>query len=340
MRQSIIISVLTVWLAAGCTESGVGRRPPPRTNIVTGSTGSTWYTMGSGLAEKANAFFDGHPITAVPGAGGVSNPVRVSMTGVDLGISYGPFLSAAYQGDSPFRKPYPELRLVAALISNRLHVFAKPELDLHTVGDLKTLDQSVRIGTGIPGSGELFCLTALLTVMGTDLDKWQEQGSVLRLSATAQRFDDWKDERLEVAMTFVNDPSPQLMELMTTRPGEFLPVPPELRIALREQWGFREATVEPGTYPNQNYAIETVALPSILFTVADVDEMLVYAMTRALYENQDYMTNIHPGFAQWDPMDLPDDVGVPYHPGAVKYYRERGFMNVKEPALEHASKDF
>ena len=336
LTASLVVASL---VGVGCKLDGNdGGSRPPRTNIVTGSTGSTWYTMGSGIAEKANAFFEGHPITAVPGAGGVSNPVRVSMTGVDLGISYGPFLRAAYHGDAPFRKAYPQLRLVAALIFNTLHVVASRDLHLETVSDLKTLDDAVRMGSGIPGSGELFCLTALLEVMGPDLDRWQEGGPVLRLSATSQRFDDWKDERLEVAMTFVNDPSPQLMELMTTRPGVFLPVPVELQRALAERWGFRSFIVESGTYPNQDYTVETVALPSILLTVAEVDESLVYAITKALYENQDYMRNIHPGFEHWEPSDLPDDVLVPYHPGAVQYYRELGLMKT-DTELEKETRD-
>ena len=109
-----------------------------------------------------------------------------------------------------------------------------------------------------------------------------------------------------------------------------------LRKALADRWGFRPVVVEPGSYPNQDYAIDTVALPSILFTVDEVDDRVVYAITRALYENQDYMKNIHPGFEHWDPRDLPDEVDVPYHPGAVRYYRERGLMDAasEEPTEE------
>ena len=128
-----VSSSLSACLVAVVSCSGPaadGKKPPPRTNIITGSTGSTWYTIGSGLAEKANVFFDGHPITAVPGAGGVSNPVRAAMTGVDLGISYGPFLRAAYRGEAPFREALPQLRVVATLVLNTLHVLSSPELEM------------------------------------------------------------------------------------------------------------------------------------------------------------------------------------------------------------------
>lgn len=311
-----------------------GKPPPPRTNIITGSTGSTWYTIGSGLAEKANLSFDGHPITAVPGAGGVSNPVRVSMTGMDLGISYGPFLQEAYRGEPPFREAYPQLRLVAKLIVNTLHLFANPKLNLETAADIKTLDGSVRMGSGLPGSGELFCLRAVLSVLGADLEEWQVDGPVLRLAATSQRFNDWKDGRLEVAMTFVNDPSPPLTELMFTRPGRFLPMPEELLPVLQKRWGFVEILVPAGTYPNQEYEVRTVGLPSILFTVKDVDDEIVYAATKALYENQAYMKKVHPGFEHWEPADLPADVEVPFHAGAIQYYQERGLMDIDPQNLE------
>lgn len=308
------------------TAPGSSARVTPRTNIITGSTGSTWYTIGSALAERANLQFEGHPITAVPGAGGASNPVRVSMTGIDLGISYGPFLSAAFRGEPPFREPLPQLRTVASLIFNTLHVLARPGLGVESAGDIAAMKGSLRLGSGPPGSGELFCLTALLEGMDSSLDAWRKQGHVLRLAGTGQRFDDWKDDRLDIALTFVNDPSPQLTELQVTRPARFLSLSPELRRALEERWGFRAVTVPADTYPNQEYPVQTVALPSILFAVDQVDESIVYAVTKALYENQAYLTKVHPGFARWDPRAVPDDLPVPLHPGARRYYEERGML--------------
>lgn len=310
--------------SCGCGETG-SARSVPRTNIVTGSTGSTWYTMGSALAEKANQSFAGYPVTAVPGAGGVSNPVRVSMTGTDLGISYGPFLRAAYRGEPPFREPIPRLRVVASLVLNTLHVVANPSLGLSSVRDVGTTGRGVRMGAGPPGSGDLFCLTALLEVLGVSVDDWQQRGGILRLAATGQRFDDWKDGRLDLAVSFINDPSPQLSELMLTRPGRLLPVPPDIREALTERWGFVSVRVPPDTYPNQDYAIDTVALPSILFAVDTTDASIVYAVTKALYEQQDYLLKVQPAFEHWDPRALPREPEVPFHDGALRYYREQGF---------------
>jgi TRAP-type uncharacterized transport system substrate-binding protein len=224
------LMIAGIVLLAACQGVGPdGKAPTPRTNIITGSTGSTWYTIGSGLAEKANLLFEGHPITAGPGAGGMSNPVRVSMTGMDLGISYGPFLRAAYRGELPFRQALPELRVVATLILNTLHVVARPHLRFANVVDVVQSSGGLRVGAGMPGSGDLFCFTTLLSELGTSVEEWERRGNVLRLSGTTQRFDDYKDGHLEVAVTFINDPSPQLTELVLSRPGRFLPVPPELR---------------------------------------------------------------------------------------------------------------
>jgi hypothetical protein len=330
-----VLMLAGIVLLAACEGVGPdGKTPTPRTNIITGSTGSTWYTIGSGLAEKANLLFEGHPITAVPGAGGMSNPVRVSMTGMDLGISYGPFLRAAYRGEPPFRQALPELRVVATLILNTLHVVARPHLRFANVVDVVQSSGGLRVGAGMPGSGDLFCFTTLLSELGTSVEEWERRGNVLRLSGTTQRFDDYKDGHLEVAVTFINDPSPQLTELMVSRPGRFLPLPPELRQRLVEKMGFRELTVAPGSYPEQDYPVETVALPAILFTVEGVDESIVYALTRALYDNQPYLQKVHPGFHQWDPEDLPEEVQVPFHPGAIRFYRERGVLKAEpEPGV-------
>jgi TRAP transporter TAXI family solute receptor len=315
---------IAVLMAACAGAAGPRPGSVPRTNLVTGSTGSTWYTIGSALAEKANLQFTGYPVTAVPGAGGVSNPVRVSMTGTDLGISYGPFLRAAYLGERPFRESLPQLRVVAVLVLNTLHVIANESLGFHAVTDLRDLDRAIRLGSGPPGSGELFCVTALLDLFGTNLDQWRDRGNLLRLSGTTQRFEDWSDARLDVAVTFINDPSPQLTELMLTRPGRLLSVPQHVRDELKRRWGFVEIEVAANTYPNQPYSVQTVGLPSILFAVDGTHEPIVYALTKALYENQSYLRKVQPAFARWEPRQLPNDLGLPFHAGALRYYREAG----------------
>ena len=296
----------------------------PRTNLVTGSTGSTWYTIGSAIAEKANLSFAGYPVTAVPGAGGVSNPVRVSMTGAGLGMSYGPFIRAAYRGEAPFRQAYPQLRVIAYLAQNTLNVIARDSLGLESLGDLGRLARPIRVGSGPPGSGELFCLTTLLELSGTDLESWRRQGNVLRLSGTAQRFEDWGDDRLDVAMAFINNPAPQLTELMVSRPGRMLSVPPDLRRKMTERWGFADVTIPSGTYPNQPYDVHTVSLSSVLFAVEGTNDSIVYAVTKALYENQPFFRRILTAFERWDPHSLPTQPGVPFHPGALRYYRDAG----------------
>ena len=322
-RMMRVLIVGTLLLAAACAKPATqGGRSAPRTNLITGSTGSTWYTLGSAIAEKANLQFVGYPVTAVPGAGGVSNPVRVSMTGTDLGISYGPFLRAAYRGEPPFHHPIPTLRVVAVLILNTLHVIASESLGLQSVRGLQSMSRSVRLGSGPPGSGELFCVTALLDVFGTNLDTWRAQGHLLRLAGTTQRFEDWSDGRLDLAVTFINDPSPQLTELMLTRPGRLLDVPPDIRSELTRRWGFVAIDVPPNTYPNQPYRVQTVGLPSILFAAEGTDESIVYGVTKALYEHQPYLRKIQPAFERWDPRELPTTPGVPFHPGALRYYRE------------------
>lgn len=322
MRVLMLAVVLT---AAGCAgPSGPRAGSVPRTNLVTGSTGSTWYTIGSAIAEKANLQFNGYPVTAVPGAGGVSNPVRVSMTGTDLGISYGPFLRAAYRGEPPFREPLPKLRVVAVLVLNTLHVIANESLGLQSVADLRDLTRRVRLGSGPPGSGELFCVTALLDLFGTNLDQWRARGNLLRLSGTTQRFEDWSDGRLDLAVTFINDPSPQLTELMLTRPGQLLSVPAGVRDELKRRWGFVDVDVPANAYPNQPHSVQTVGLPSILFAVEGADESIVYAVTKALYENQPFLRKTQPAFERWNPRDLPTGLGAPFHSGAIRYYREAG----------------
>lgn len=294
----------------------------PRANLVTGSTGSSWYSIGSAVAERTNRLLGGYLVNAVPGAGGISNPARLGRLPGDLGISFTSFLRAAYRGEPPYRQAYPDLRHVATLIENKLHLVLAGDLGASDLGDVVRRRLPVRIGTGPPGSGEEFLLRELLAHYGATYADIRSWGGRIDLLGTGERVDAWADGHINVIVFSINDPAPVVTELLVARPGRLVSIDDAARAGLGARWQTLSRAIPGGTYPGQQADVHTLAMAAVLFTTADVPEPLVYAVTRAIAENKAYLETVHAGFKVWQPAQMAGSGDVPLHAGALRYYAE------------------
>lgn len=298
----------------------------PRTNLITGSTGSSWYTIGAAVAERTNMGFPGHPLTGVPGAGGVSNPARVARLGDDMGITHLPFLRAAYHGTEPYNEAYPELRHVATLIENKFHVLFVDRLGISSFEEIVDGRMGVRIGAGPPGSGEEFLLGEVMRYYGITVDSLRAWGGRLDLLGTGQRADAWRDHHIEVIAFSINDPASVVTEMLHARSARLWEMPGDLLRELEEAWGVRDSEIPGGTYPGHDDPVRTAGLQATIFAHEDVDDRVVYALTKTMAESREYLLTVHSGFRVWEVEDMLVNSGVPRHPGAARYYRERGWL--------------
>lgn len=315
---------LLVALAAACTDADARRIP--RANLITGGTGSDWYRIGSAIAERTNAHFPGQPVTAVPGAGGVSNPARVGRMPGDFGISFLSFLRAAAQGAAPYREPFPDLRHVATLLQNKLHLIATPGLNVATLDDVVARQIPVRIGTGPPGSAEEFLLRESLAALGATYDDIRAWGGRIDLLGSGERADLFRDGHIDLIVFHAADPSSMVTELMVSHPGVFLRVGDAVRETLAARWDVQALSFAADRYPNLTSDVPTVGLDFGIFTTADVSDDLVYRMVRVIDESQPYLGTVHVGFREWTSSRMVRNGGVPTHAGALRYYREKGWV--------------
>jgi TRAP transporter TAXI family solute receptor len=323
-RVASIIFVVLASAAASMCNAGAGHFAP--VSFVTGSTGSDWYRIGSAIALHTNARLGGHPVTAVPGAGGISNPARVGLMPGDFGVSFLPFLRLAFEGSAPYKRPYPDLRHVASLIPNAFHLIVSPTLGLASIEDIKRRQLGVRIGTGPSGSGEELLIREALAAHGITYDDIRRWGGRIDLLGSGERADLYRDNHIDLIVFNSNPPSSVITELLMGRPAVFLPVDDDTRRTLADRWHVRPMEIGPDVYPQQGYAVRTVGMTFGIFTTVEMPDELVYAMTAAIASQKTYLETVHAGFKGWQPQDMADNGGTVTHPGALKYYRERGWV--------------
>lgn len=294
--------------------------------ISTGSVGAGHYNICSSIADWVNARVSGYPITAVPGSGGIGNPIRVSRKDAEIGVSYGPFLKMASEGgEKPYTQAYPNLRAICSLTSNSQHILVSKDIDAVTLEDVISKKIGLKIATGFPGTSDRFILQLILGELGATEKTIKEWGGTIQQIGTSGRVDLWKDRHINALHSSIEFPAAAITEAMASRKGKLLGLTETVRDHLVQKFGFIKTEIPLKTYPGQNYPVPTLKLTMVLFTTEDVDEDAIYIFTRTVAESQERLRKAYGAFKNWKAEDMIQNLGIPIHKGALKYYNERGW---------------
>lgn len=314
-----------VTLAAGASSAQMKH---DQVQFISGSPTGSWFPIASMAAELTNKAYEGQPISVIPGAGGVGNPLRVGTGQSDIGISYGPFLKLAQDGGNDlYKEAFPKLRAICGMTANKLHIVADGGSGAGNLADLANTKPAIRVGTGPTGSTELFSLTEVLKQYGVSFDDIEGWGGRVDLLNTSGRRDAWSNRQLDLVNFFINNPASSVIELMAARDNsKLLSIEDKVRDSLVQKWGLIKFEIPAGQYPQQAAAVHTVGMPYVYFATTDLDDDFVYNMTKAIAENQPQLAKTHAAFATWTPETMHKGLGIELHDGAKRYYRERGWI--------------
>lgn len=328
MKKFKIIFIIGLVFMLSCVDMDESHKPRiPMMTISTGSVGAGHYNICSSIADWVNSRVMGYPITAVPGSGGIGNPIRVGRKDADIGVSYSPFLKMAVEGGKePFTQPFPNLRAICSLTSNFQHILAARDIDAVTFEDVAGKKIGLNIATGFPGTSDRFILQLIMAEVGINEETIKEWGGNILQIGTSGRVDLWKDRHINALHSSIEYPAAAITEAMASRKGKLLGLSEEVSEELIRKYGFAKAEIPAKSYPGQNDPIPTLKLTMVIFTTEDIDEEAVYIFTKTIAENQEKLRNSFGSFKNWNAEDMIRHLGIPIHRGAVKYYKERGWM--------------
>ena len=303
--------------------------------IGTGGPSGTYFPLG---AEIANALSNppGSRDCAKGGACGVPGVIAVaqasqgSVENVEAVVK-GQFESAlcqadvanwAYGGTNGFAKegPHPELRALANLYAESLHIVVRADGPIHTVKDLK----GKRISLGEPESGTL--VDARLILAGAGLTEKEVKASYMKLTAaTAGLADGSIDGFFQIA----GWPVAAITELAQSTPVRILPIPAEMAEHLHKKWSYLAPDRIPaGTYAGIDEDIDTLGIGAEWITTDKIEADFAYRLVKALWNesNQKMIENGHPIGKRIKLAKAIEGLAIPLHPGAERFYREAGLL--------------
>ena len=303
--------------------------------IGTGGTAYTYYPVGGMIAnaiskppgsrECGKGGSCGVPnliASAVSSRGSVDN-VNAIISGLrNSGFAQSDVAYWAYTGSGTMegKEPAKDLRTIAALFQEHIHLVALKKSNINSVKDLK----GKRVSLDEPGSGTY--VDAKLILESNGLSTSDVKGEALKgKSAT----DALRNGKLDANFVVAGYPTGAIVELASAVDIKLVPIDGAGAKALTSKYGFfSESPIPSGTYEGVDQ-VNTVAVGAQWFTSAKEDSELIYQITKALWnkESRKLMDVGHAKGKTITPDTALSGVGVPLHPGAEKFYKEAGLLN-------------
>jgi TRAP transporter TAXI family solute receptor len=297
--------------------------------IATATTGGTYYPVGVAIGTVISIkLAKDHKITAtaINSAGSGENVQMLKNKEADMAILQALFGQNAYNGLGPYEgKPVKDFRAVTMLWENVEHfALLGKYVNTGTMADLKGLHQKFSIGkrgSGTEGSGR-----AILATLGIDPEK-DLIPEYLGYSPSASAM---MDGRIVGANLPAGPPVAAVTQLYAQVGPKNVRVldfsDEELETLHKAYPIWTRYVVKAGTYPGQEKDIRTVAQPNFLACRPDLPDETVYLITKTIFENLPFLHNIHKATMAMSLERATLGLPVPLHPGAEKYYREKGII--------------
>ena len=302
--------------------------------IGTGGTAYTYYPVGGVIANAiskppgsrecgkgGSCGVDNLIASAVSSRGSVDN-VNAIISGLrNSGFAQSDVAYWAYTGTGTMegKEPAKDLRTIAALFEEHIHLVALADSGINSVADLK----GKRVSLDEPGSGTYVDAKLILDASGLSVD--DVTAEALKGGAASEAL---RNGKIDAFFVVAGYPTGSLVELASAADIKLVPIDGNGAKALTDKYGFFSASDIPaGTYQGVD-TTATVAVGAQWFTSAKEDEELIYGITKALW-NQESRKLLDVGHAKGKTI-TPDTalsgVGVPLHPGAERFYKEAGLI--------------
>lgn len=324
------LSVAGTIALAFATLPGSAQAQKKFVTIGTGGPTGVYFVVGNAICrmvhkEAAEGRKSGrkHGLRcAAPSTGGsIYNINSIKQGELDFGVAQSDWQYHAYNGTSKFEgAKFDKLRAVFSVHPEPFQILAGKDSGIKGWDDLK----GKRVNIGNPGSGQRGTFEVLMKAHGVD-KSWFGQATELTSTEQSGALCDGNIDAYGYTVGVPNAGVAQaadgcgayIVDLQTDQVKKL--------VADRPYYAW--ATIPKGTYSTTSKDVTTFGVKATFVTSADVPDDVVYEVVRAVFENIDDFRKLHPAFAHLDPAKMiKDGLSAPLHPGAVKYYKEKGWM--------------
>jgi TRAP transporter TAXI family solute receptor len=310
-RRLFLISLLLVLLFS---VPGAAQQ----LTFMTGPQGGVWVPLGGALKGMWEKAIPGLQITAIPGAG-IANVRGVDEDKAQIGIGNTITTVDGIAGRAPYPKKITKVCNIASLYPQYFQVVVRTDAKINSIADLKGKSIVVQ-----PKGNTAEVVTQdILVANGLNY-------SQLRVSFQASYTDAVdlvKDGHAHGMTLGTTVPSSAVMDLASARDIKLLPVTDEMVTAMRKtNRGYIKVSIPPNTYAKQEKPVDVIGYATHIVVSCDLPEQTVYTMVKTMATNVNDMAAVNKAISGLTPKMMAEDIGVPFHSGATKYYKETKAM--------------
>ena len=292
--------------------------------IGTGGQTGVYYVAWQSICRFLNRGAADHGIkcNAPASGGGVANVNGIRSGEFNFGIMQSDHQFKAMKGVAPFEKEgaMDDIRAVFSLQSEVFTILARRDAKITSFDDLK----GKRVNIGNPGSGQRDTLEEIMQVKGWDRSAF----SLAAELKPAEQASALGDNNIDAMTYFVGHPNGAIQEATTTTDAVLVPVTgAEIDKLLAEKSYYTKADISGGVYKGNDAPTPSIGGKAVLSTSASASPEVVYQLVKSVFDNIDRFKRLHPAFADLKEEDMIKvGLSAELHEGAVRYYKERGWM--------------
>ncbi|MGH6609783.1 MAG: TAXI family TRAP transporter solute-binding subunit, partial [Burkholderiaceae bacterium] len=311
-------SVLTGLAVAGACFAMVAAAQ--NISIGTGGTGGVYYPMGGGIADVLSKHVPGMQATAEVTGGSVDNLKLIGSGKPYIGLSMTDAALDAYQGEEKFKGNKVPLRTLMILYPNRMHVVTVEGTGINKISDLK----GKRVSTGSPGSATEVMAFRVIEAAGLDRDKDMTRERL----GVAESVNAMKDKKIDAFFWVGGLPTAAVTDLANT-PGTTIKMIDHAAVvpAMNKKYGnlYVQDAIPKATYKGMAGDNKQATVMNILVAHEKMDDKTAYNIVKTIFDKRQDLINVHKEAENFKLENQKADASpIPFHPGAAKYFAEKG----------------
>lgn len=299
-------------------------QPKTRLSIATGGTGGVYYPLGGGMAALISRHLPETEATAEVTTASVDNMKLIHTGKVALAFTLPDTAWDAYQGQLKGLNEKVAARALLALYSNYMHIVALEGSGLRTVADLK----GKRVSTGAPGSGTEIKGLRVMEAYGLTTKDLRSQERL----GVAESAGALKDRKIDAFIWDGGLPTGAILDLAATPAVKMHLIPHGDAVArMVAKYGplYFVGTIPKGVYRGVDAEVPVAAVTNLLVAHERMDANLAYQITKLFLEHTADLVAVHKAASELTPKSAAVGSPIPFHPGALRYFKEKG---IKVPA--------
>jgi len=282
--------------------------------LMTGPQGGAWVPLGGQLKDMWEKALANTSVQALPGAG-IANARGIEESKTDVGFGNSISTVDAVAGKPPFNKPHDNVCNLATLYPQYFQVVVRADAAVNSIKDLK----GKAIAAQPRGNTAEEITKQLLQVNGLTYN--DVKMSFVSYTDAVTQVQDGHAVAFTAGTTI---PSSAVMDLAASREIKLIDLADQLNAMKKLNPGYTLNTIPKGTYPKQDKDVQVIGYATHIVASCKLPENMVYGMTKAIAQNTQQLSAIVRDIRGLTPKGMAEDIGVPFHPGAAKFYKEAG----------------